>query len=402
MRRTVKFPALMAAVPPRHTKPKMAICVFDTVVEIPVLSASDMPIAISYDRIRQDKIEYRQFGGRLYRETNKTPERLFKYHAQHVVDTRSLNPVTGAIMRDIRRQIDHVNDDRRDKFWPRDAKVLLKGGMSTEWDMAREIVDGSQYLKLDGSWRADIGKDSELGRLVAEPSQARLAEFEYLTHQAFARFVIVDGKVWEETPEPCYVVLTSPTGHKQCFISDIGRYAATADNAEIKEGWWSDLRYQAFSLAMREHVIDGLASDCANAIPTVDIHAETVVQADMDSLEMGRCARILVREVSDASPFNDRLADRIAVVGARVAKPLPSNVFMNACKSLADLVETYDPLGEVPDELEIALERLLESNEMQKVQVLAPHSVEGARAICERWRNRSIDSSMIAPGSLRP
>ncbi len=195
MLKTVKFPALMAALPPKARNPRIAVCAFDTTVEIPEVSTQSMPVALLIKDIGDRMIEYRLHEGRLYKSTWMSPETLLLRHEQHVLDSRDHNLMTGKIMRDMRRAVAHVEDLREDKFWPANARYLLKSGMSAEMGLNAPILTGTVDLQIDGKWLEAAKNTPHLEFLLDEHPSVRLARYERMTQARFAELRIVDGAI---------------------------------------------------------------------------------------------------------------------------------------------------------------------------------------------------------------
>lgn len=373
----------MLALPARHRNPKLAVGVFDTVVDIPELTETSFPLAVTV-KLGSRKSEYREYryhDGHFFEPMHIDLARLLRRHAEQVVDTRPFNSVSRPIMRDIARAVSNIHDPFEDLMWPKEAAYLLKSGMDTQYDPVQTIMKGSAGLQLDGEWRKQIKPKSQLAPYVEEDPMTRLKRFEDRTIEAFSDFRVLNGSVWRRTAEPCYVArMTSSTEFDNVFIGNVAPYVPSLDNREDKS-WWHNLSYKAFSLKDAHLVV--LSDDSyPSSLPEVELHMPDTLTADMNELEIDRCARVL------SYTFSDGLSGGQRGEGFK----LPSTPSMEAWTTLNDALRAYDPFDGVPDDLDDRIEQLIRSvgaRETDKYLIDA-ETVDYAEAHVRRWSDREI------------
>lgn len=398
MRVNVKFPALMAARPPKYRSPKICVCAFDTVVDLEEMSQTDFPVALQVrdeNQYYRDKrhIVYRTAGGRLYTDSRIDVERFLQHHADQVLDVRDRNQVTGKIMREIRREVmgaKHVNEDH---LWMSSAVMqLLRSGMNSEWPLVRTILSTSSRLELDGPWRSSLAEIDHLSFLDEDPKQ-RLKRYERMTQKAFSAFRIMDGKIWVEAPEPCYVALDGPQGFEQARESHDGFFPE--DVEDDPHSWWWELPWRAFSATDYDNVVAGLNRHY-DPPRRIEILIPDVLKVDAQALEIDRCARLIA----------DVVTKNLASRGAKDQQVLrlPSTPCVLAWTSLVELIGSYDPFQGVPDEIEDVIENMLRAVEASPADadLISPHYRQLAWEYLERWNDRTFDLPLTNPLSVQP
>jgi hypothetical protein len=381
MRIKVKFPALMAARPPKHKNPKISVCAFDTIVDIGEVSPSEFPVAIIAHH-PASKTEYRTIGGKLYRSRDTDIDRFVERCHRLAVDSRRDNHITGHILREMHRQIEKINDYTEDRFWPKAAKHLLRSGMDTAYAQVQEIVSQSPLIDLRGPWTGRVGEIAHMRFLAGDPDQ-RLSMYERMTHDAFRAVKVMDGQVWLETPEPCYVLQKTDQGIGHISIGNVGEYVRNADTPEGLT-WWHGLDNQAVSVLNYENVSANFAPFIHRFTP-MDVLIPEVLQADFPSLEIDRCARALGDIVSEA------MRGRKSVTTAFLK--LPSTRTVTAWTDLLDLVESYDPLEGVPEYIEDGIVELIESvgSNPDDADLIKPRIRAQVLGQLEGWRSRTVE-----------
>ncbi|MCV9964030.1 hypothetical protein OIU34_19300 [Pararhizobium sp. BT-229] len=389
MRRNVKFPALMAARPPKHKNPKISVCAFDTVVELAEVTPSEFPVAIIVDS-GTTKTDYRLAGGKLYRPCHTDIDRFIKRHQGQCIDSRRGNYVTGHIVRKMYRDVMNINDYSNDRFWPKSALHLLKTGMNTEWKDVREIIDQSPSIDLRGPWLEKVAQIDYMSFLAGDPDQ-RIARYERMTHQAFSAYRVMDGQVWAETHEPCYVAQMLPEGIGHMSFGNVGNYVRDADTSPDRT-WWNHLDNKVFSARDYAEAIEGL-TQYARPVNQIEIVIPEALTADIPSLEIDRCARVLAEEVSE----------RMAARSKDGSIALPSTRSMAAWTELMTFVEGYDPFEGVPDEVEDRIAEMLESVEAcaSDCDLIVERIRPSLSRHLEEWRDRAVDFGFAEARSMR-
>ncbi|MDW9481708.1 hypothetical protein GOB57_23965 [Sinorhizobium meliloti] len=391
MRKSVKFPALVAARPPKHKNPKISICAFDTVVDLTELSASEFPVAL-VTASGTSKTEYRLSGGKLYRSCHSDVDRFIERHQSQFLDSRRSNFVTGHIVREMYRDVKNINDYANDRFWPKAALHLLKNGMNCEWQDVKDILSMSPTMDLRGQWHEKVGQIDYMHFLAGDPA-LRIARYERMAHEAFAAFRVMDGQVWAEAHEPCYVAQIVSEGIGHIALGDVGNYVRNADTPPDKT-WWNRLDAKVYSARDHAEAVARLAS-YARPVNPIEIIIPEALTADISSLEIDRCARVLTEVVSEA------MAER-SDEGTGLLR-LPSTRCMAAWTELLDLLEGYNPFNGVPDELEDRIGEVLESVETSADDDdLMPARVRlEVRRHIEEWQDRPVDFGLAEARSLR-
>ncbi|MBY3432942.1 hypothetical protein HFN89_01960 [Rhizobium laguerreae] len=381
MRRNVKFPALMAARPPKHKNPKIAVCAFDTIVELVEVSPSEFPVALITET-GSSKTEFRYAGGKLYRSCHVDVDRFIERHQARFIDSRRGNYVMGHIVREMYRDVKDVNDYSNDRFWPKSALHLLKSGMNSEWQDVKDIVALSPTMDLRGSWQDKVGDINHMRFLAGDPDQ-RIARYERMAREAFMTYRVVDGQVWAETREPCYVAQVLPEGIGYVTFGNVEDYVRNADTPPERT-WWNSLDYKAFSASDHEDVLAGLA-DYARPIGHIKIVIPEAVTANIAALEIDRCARVLAELVSEAMAKKSRADNDLF--------SLPSTRCIAAWTELMTFTERYDPLAGVPDDVEDRISEMLESVEACATDDhLIPEKLRpSVGRHLQEWGDRAID-----------
>nr|WP_250808239.1 hypothetical protein [Neorhizobium tomejilense] len=382
MRTTVKFPALMVAVPQRHKNPKIALGAFDTVVEIPEVADGEFPVAISHQQ-GERTVEHRFSDGKLYLKSGRSIERILQNHSVNVLDSRSWNATTGAILRDMRRAVEHISDYENQYFWPTDAKRMLASGMNTEWKEVKQVIDESHGLRMSGPWLEKARATARLAPFLTEDQDARLARYERMTKDVFSSMRALDGEVWMPAAEPCYVAQTMPEGYGRCMAGSFELHAVTGDNDEDRRSWWNHLGDRAISILERDHLIEnmmGLNKDLVE----YRVHIAEALTADIPALELDRCARVLVNTVSGNAAYKS------------ASFHLPSTATAEAFTSLVALTRSYDPFDRVPEELEDAVQALVSAVEACEADhhLISERDRRFTEGYLERWADRVVDFEM--------
>lgn len=389
MRINVKFPALMAARPPKHKNPKISVCAFDTVVDLAEVSSSEIPVALIVSQ-GAARTEYRFADGKLYRNCNADVDRFITHHQGQFIDSRRGNYVTGHIVRGMYRDVQYINDYANDRFWPKSALHLLKAGMNTEWQDVKDIITQSPLLDLRGPFMEKVAQTDYL-RFLAEDPDRRISRYERMTHEAFSAFKVIDGKVWAEAPEPCYVAQVLPDGIGHVSIGDVGKYVRNADTAP-DHTWWDHLDNKVFSARDHAEVVAG-RTPYANRVTPIEVVIPEALTADIASLEIDRCARVLVKEVSESMAARSK--------DGRIA--LGSTRSMAAWTELMTFVEGYDPFEGVPDEVEDRIAEMLSSVEACESDgdLIVGRIRPSISRHLEEWRDRAVDFGFAEARSMR-
>jgi hypothetical protein len=381
MRRNVKFPALMAAKPPKHKNPKISVCAFDTIVDIAEVASSEFPVALVVAHATT-KTEYRLSDGKVYRSCNVDIDRFIQRHQSQFIDCRQGNYVTGHIVRGMYRDVQNVSDYANDRFWPKSALHLLKNGMNDEWQDVKDIITQSPLLDLRGPFMEKVKQiDYKYMWFLNEDPDERMARYERMTHDAFSAFKVMDGKVWSETPEPCYVAQVLPEGIGHVSIGDIGKYVRNADTSPDTT-WWNHLDNKVFSAKDYDELVAG-CTNYANKVNRIEILIPEAMTADIASLEIDRCARVLAQEVSKT----------IAARSKHDTISLPSTSSMAAWTELMAFIEEYNPFDGVPDEVEDRIAEMLDSVERNPddSDLIAERFRPSITRHLDDWRNRAVD-----------
>lgn len=391
MRRNVKFPALMAARPPKHKNPKITVCAFDTIVDIAEVSPSEFPVALIADH-GTSKTEYRFAGGKLYRSCHIDIDRFIERHQGQFLDCRRANYVTGHIVREMYRDVRHVNDYANDRFWPKSAVHLLRDGMNSEWQQVKDIIEMSPSLDFWGEWNGKVSDIEHMRFLVGNPDH-RLARYERLTQEAFGAFRVMDGQVWAETREPCYVAQVIPEGIGYVTLGNVDGYVRNVDT-DTGSTWWDRLDNKVFSASDHAEVAARLTS-YARPVNPIDVIIPDALTADIQALEIDRCARVIAGAVSEAISKRSRDAnDHI---------PLPSTRCAAAWTELMTFIEGYDPFSGVPDEVEDRISEMLDSVEASApdADLILARDRPSIRRHLADWGDRAIDFGLGETRSLR-
>ena len=396
MRKNVKFPALMAARPPKHKNPKISVCAFDTVVDLTEVAPSEFPVAL-IATLGTTKTEYRYSGRKLYRACHTDVDRFIERHQNQFVDSRrtsfSGHNVTGHIVREMYREVKDINDYAGDRFWPKSALHLLKNGMNTTWQDVADIIALSPTIDLRGPWLDKVAEIDHMRFLAGDPDR-RIARYERMAHEAFSAFRVMDGQVWVETMEPCYVAQIVPgDGIGHMALGQVTNYVRNADTAPDRT-WWSHLDNKVFSARDYEEIMSGLAS-YARPVNQIEIVIPEALTADIPSLEIDRCARVLTEIVSES------MAER-ADEGTGLLN-LPSTRTMAAWTGLMGLLEGYDPFKGIPEDLEDHITELMKSVEASEQDAdLIPDRIrpQVARHL-EEWQDRPVGFEFGQQRSMR-
>lgn len=388
MRRNVKFPALMAARPPKHKNPKISVCAFDTVVDLAEVSPSEFPVALIVEQ-GTTKTEYRLTGGKLYRSCHADIDRFIQRHQAQFIDSRRGNYVTGHIVRGMYRDVKNINDYANDRFWPKSALHLLKNGMNTEWTDVKDIINQSPLLDLRGPFMEKVAQIDYM-RFMAEDPDLRIARYERMAHEAFSAYRVMDGQVWAEAPEPCYVAQVLPDGIGHVSIGNIGNYVRNADTSPDRT-WWDHLDNKVFSARDHAELVAG-CTFYANRVNPIEVVIPEALTADITSLEIDRCARVLAEEVST----------RMAARSKDGSIALASTRSMAAWTELMTFVEGYDPFEGVPDEVEDRIAEMLESVEAcpDDGDLIVERIRPSISRHLEEWRDRAVDFGFAEARSM--
>lgn len=392
MRRNVKFPALMAAMPPKHKNPKIAVCAFDTIVDIAEVSPSEFPVALITD-YGTSKTEYRFAGGKLYRSCHTDVDRFIERHQGQFIDSRRANYVTGHIIREMYRDVRHVSDYGNDRFWPKSALHLLKAGMNAEWQQVKDVIEQSRSLDFWGEWQSKVTDIEHMRFLVGNPDH-RLALYEQKTQEAFQAFRVMDGQVWAETREPCYVAQVLPEGIGYVTLGNADTYIRDADTDPRAKTWWDHLDNRVFSASDHAELVARLTS-YARPVNPIEVIIPEALTANIQSLEIDRCARVIAGAVSEAISKRSRdVNDHIQ---------LPSTRCAAAWMELMTFTEGYDPFAGVPDEVEDRILEMLDSVEAsaQDADLIHERDRPSIRRHLEDWGDRAIDFGVGEARSLR-
>lgn len=389
MRRNVKFPALMAARPPKHKNPKISVCAFDTVVDLAEVSPSEFQVALIVAQ-GTTKTEYRLAGGKLYRSCHTDIDRFIQRHQTQFVDSRRGNYVMGHIVRGMYRDVKNINDYANDRFWPKSALHLLRNGMNTEWADVKDIIAQSPSLDLHGPFLEKVAQIDYM-RFLAEDPDRRIARYERMAHEAFSAYKVMDGNVWAEAPEPCYVAQVLPDGIGHVSIGNIGNYVRNADTSPDRT-WWDHLDNKVFSARDHAEVVAG-CTPYANRVNPIEVVIPEALTADIASLEIDRCARVLAEEVSE----------KMAARSKDGSIALASTRSMAAWTELMTFVEGYDPFEGVPDEVEDRIAEMLESVEACPADgdLILERIRPSISRHLEDWRDRAVDFGFTEARSMR-
>lgn len=384
MRAHVKYPALIVALPQRHKNPKLSLALFDTSVDIPEVGAEDMPMAITCET-SSSTLEWRVCGGRLYRDSGLTFERLLKRHAENLLSARDHSRITGPIMRQMKRDIEHIDDYADDTFWPAGLKRFMSAGLQPEYPEFKQIIGESAVLRLDGPWLDAASGNKKLAPFLSERTDDRIARYEKMTRDVFSSMRILEGAVWMEAPEPCYVAQTMPEGYGRCMASDFGFHAVTKDNDEDRRSWWNHLSDRAVSVLERDHLLENMVVP-DDRLPKFTVHSSDALNVDIPAVELDRCARVLVNLMSENA--------------ARSSKDfsLPSTATLDAYGSLNGFVRSYDPKDGIPDALEHRVRALLEAVDAcpSDHHLVPERDRRFAAGFLERWEDRAVSFDMTA------
>lgn len=396
MRKNVKFPALMAARPPKHKNPKISVCAFDTVVDLTELAPSDFPVAL-VSTLGTTKVEYRYSGGKLYRSCHDDVDRFIQRHQSQFVDSRrtrfSGHNVTGHIVREMYRDVKDINDLAGDRFWPKSALHLLKNGMNAEWPDVKDIIALSPTIDLRGPWLDKVAEIEHMRFLSGDPDR-RIARYERMAHEAFSAFRVMDGQVWVETMEPCYVAQVVPgDGIGHMTLGHVTNYVRNVDTPP-DDTWWNHLDNKVFSARDYDEVMAGLAR-YARPVDPIEIIIPEALAADIPSLEIDRCARVLTEIVSET------MAKR-ADEGTGLLS-LPSTRTMAAWMGLMELVEGYDPFKGVPADLEDSIAELMTSVELceQDADLIPARIRPQVARHLDEWQDRPVDFAFGQERAMR-
>ncbi|MCS4090115.1 hypothetical protein [Rhizobium sp. BK176] len=391
MRRNVKFPALMAARPPKHKNPKIAVCAFDTVVDLAEVSPSEFPVAIVTEH-GTSKTEYRFAGGKLYRSCHTDVDRFIERHQRQFIDSRRGNYVTGHIVRGMYRDVKNINDYAEDKFWPKSALHLLKSGMNSEWQDVRDIVEHSPNLDLWGEWQRKLPEIKHMQFLVGNPDQ-RLARYERMTQEAFNAFRVMDGHVWAETHEPCYVAQMLPEGIGHLMIGNVESYVRN-DDTSPERTWWNHLDNRVFSAADHADVVEQM-TQYARPVTPIEVIIPEALSANIAALEIDRCARLLAETVAETISKRSR--------GSNDNLRLPSTRCAAAWTELMTFTEGYDPFAGVPEEVEDRIAEMLDSVEAcaADADLILDRDRPSIRRHLEDWGDRAVDLGFGEERSMR-
>jgi hypothetical protein len=397
MRKTVKFPALMAARPPKHKNPRISVCAFETVVDLAEISSSDFPVAL-VSTMGATKTEYRYARGKLYRSCHTDVDRFLERHESQFIDSRrsayaSSRNVTGHIVREMYRDVKNISDYSNDRFWPKSAMHLLKAGMHAEWPDVKDIIAISPTIDLRGPWLEKVAESDYMSFLSGDPD-VRIARYERKAHEAFSAFKVMNGQVWCETMEPCYVAQMLPDGIGHISHGHVANYVRDADTSPERT-WWNHLDNWVFSAREYDEVISKM-TNYARPVEPIEIIIPEALTADIPSLEIDRCARVLAEVVSET------MANRTS--GGQGFLSLPSTRSMAAWTELLDLVEGYNPFNGVPDEIEERIAAMVESvAKCDTDNDLIPERIrlQVSRHL-EKWEDRPVDLGFTEERSVRP
>jgi hypothetical protein len=391
MRRNVKFPALMAARPPKHKNPKIAVCAFDTIVDLAEVSPSEFPVALVTDH-GTSKTEYRLAGGKLYRSCHTDIDRFIDRHQRAFIDSRRTNYVTGHIVRGMYRDVRYINDYAEDRFWPKSTLHLLKNGMNSEWQEVRDIIEQSPKIEIWGEWMSKLPAIKHMKFLVGNPEE-RVARYERMAQEAFRAFRVMDGQVWAETREPCYVAQMIPEGIGHLSIGSVDNYVRNEDT-EPKRTWWNHLDNKVFSAAEHAEVVERL-TQYARPVNPIEVIIPEALTANIAALEIDRCARVVAENVSES------IASRSRSVGDHLT--LPSTRCAAAWTELMTFTEKYDPFAGVPEEVEDRISEMLDSVEAcaADADLIRDKDRLSIRRHLEDWSDRAIDFGFGETRSMR-
>jgi hypothetical protein len=293
MRRTIHFPAVFPATPPRHTGPKTVVAFVEGEVEIPEIHPVEAPVCIMVedrDFIYGERAgtEYRVHEGRFLRDTGIAADE-FGLDEAHSLDKRAslVKPMLMAL-----------------------RKELGFGDSSVYPTRAMNVV--SELLWLGGV----AAKETETWRAMA--ASARLAESDVeameaverwreLAFSTARRFAVIEGTVWKQTAEPCYSMDIGMTRDMTTRPAD---FFEQLRSGLVVSNDWNVFRAEGrnFGLLETEEAHEyaramaaerELPFDARN-LPRIEAVTTELPLLDFAANEFERIARLLVYDMADA------------------------------------------------------------------------------------------------------
>jgi hypothetical protein len=269
MRIGLEYPALAFGETAKMSKSRLVLCVVAAEFDIDEADWEDAPLAFTVDG--EPEIHYRRHGRQLYTPFEKGDAFLLGDSAASPLDTR--HPLFGPAVTAIKQYVGHkrpAEDTKPERLFSalsstHDNAALVRPARET----AAKLVDN-------------------------EATSADLAKWEAVAKRAVADLLLVDGRVWRRTPEPCYQVDLS-SGRINAADSDL--YWMTPELAGRGSHWgWDGLEYRYFAA----DDVDGALACASRFAPRVElqrsitVHDADAIGIDYHAFELDRAARVCV------------------------------------------------------------------------------------------------------------
>jgi hypothetical protein len=215
---------------------------------------------------------------------------------------------------------------------------------------------------------------------VAEQDRERAVELERQVLDQFGHFLVIDGSVW--TPSFEFVYCATPAvGRKSGTV-----YVVNAAAHRVPDGApyiarhpsWSNPAARFFSALSTEAAAE-YAGIPLDRFPNIEVMDTSCVSADFEALELERCARLVLADLSAIPPDHLLLDPRTRLVGLVGTRDVPSS---------------KDELADILSEISTAA-RTLDSKALKKV---TPDHIDDFVA---RWNSRPIDTLDIGGPSFK-
>lgn len=335
--------------------------VADVEVDIPDLSESDAPIAMSCrSRSKGNTVELRSFDGTLYRSLGVDTAGLVDKIKGSVFDPRV--EITGCLAQQAIRRYFRIVPDR---------KPLLPDGLGSNSDELVKDVDDERRM-----W--SLGNGFEL----SPHSQAYAESMEAKARERFARLVTINGRLWLKSQEMVYRTLSTATSTDGRVLVVIGGHIQPEDDPGYarRQPTYHNPHTRNFSALSKEEAAD-FAGKPPHEFATIDVFDTSFVNSDFEATELERCARNVLR------------LDRMFGAG------LPGTRYYHAHTRLRVVVENGipdpDDLADILTEISAA-QREVSGDEprfdSKEHPAFTPPVID---AFVERWLSRTVHYDFI-------
>jgi hypothetical protein len=273
MRVKIHYPAFLRGFPSRHRTVKQCLLALPLDVEIQEVEREHAPVAITYSDHANRIVEFREFGGLLYRSLGIGAGQL----ATHM-DSRRIFDAKGEVL--------GVMASRAMRDYHKVGKEMNV--------LPRKVVEHANQMVVDD---CDKDKAFDLGEafVVSDDDMDRARSYEDMAMERMEGFISIDGVMSYRSVEPVYCA-TPKTDQGPGKVNIVNRgYAFLTDDPFYVNRYpiWSQADVSFFSALSGEEAA-AHAGLSVNDVPSISVFDASVVRLDFEAMGVERMAHNIV------------------------------------------------------------------------------------------------------------